>query len=174
MSLQRARDRAKQRRQLTETAIRLATQGRWEDAIAVNRELIVPLARRTHATDSASDLSAAVGRFHELHRQRFGHANPAAPTEVVNVRLRMIGVTDKPVFTERPQRKIDPATGRIGRRPAIFGEPVPTDLYTREQLEPGQDLRDPAVIFQLDATTVIPPGWIGLVDGFENVLLTPG
>ena len=134
-------------------------------------ELIVPLGRRTSGGDSGSDLNAAVARFHDLHRQRFGHANPATPTEIVNVRLRMIGVTDKPVFAERPRRAVDPATGRIGRRPAVFGDSVPTDAYARAQLEPRQELRGPTVIFHLDATTVIPPGWLGTVDGFDNLIL---
>lgn len=136
-------------------------------------ELVVPLARRTAAGNEPSDLAAAVERFHDLHRQRFGHSNPAAPTEIVNVRLRMIGLTEKPAFAEQPRRAVNPTTGRVGRRTAIFGDSVETDLFQRADLLPGQELRGPAIVFQLDATTVIPPGWTGAVDGYLNLILEP-
>jgi len=45
------------------------------------------------------------------------------------------------------------------------------DLYNREALRPGNRLRGPAILFQLDATSVVPPGWQGQVDAAGNVLL---
>ena len=54
-----------------------------------------------------------------------------------------------------------------------FGEqPVPTALYERSRLRPGHHFTGPAVVFQYDTTTVIPPGWQALVDQYGNLLLT--
>jgi N-methylhydantoinase A len=55
--------------------------------------------------------------------------------------------------------------------PAGALEPLPTALFDREALRPGHWLTGPALLFQLDATTVIPPGWQGQVDGFGHLLL---
>jgi N-methylhydantoinase A len=48
---------------------------------------------------------------------------------------------------------------------------VPTALYQRERLEPGNIVVGPAVIFQLDTTTVVPPGWAATVDGRQNLIV---
>ncbi len=45
-------------------------------------------------------------------------------------------------------------------------------LYDRDRLSPGHVLVGPAIVFQLDATTVIPPAWVAAVDGWGNLLLS--
>src|SRR5205085_11917398 len=40
--------------------------------------------------------SDAVARFHETHRERYGHAEAQTTVEIVSVRLRAVGATDKP------------------------------------------------------------------------------
>jgi len=44
-------------------------------------------------------------------------------------------------------------------------------LYERERLDIGAAIVGPAIIEQFDATTVIPPGWNGRVDGYRNLIL---
>jgi N-methylhydantoinase A len=68
---------------------------------------------------------------------------------------------------------------RVGYKPVHFAErdaphaarPVPTALYDRARLEPGNMVVGPAVLFQLDTTTVIPPDWSATVDGWGNLLV---
>ncbi|HWQ14608.1 MAG TPA: hydantoinase/oxoprolinase family protein, partial [Roseiflexaceae bacterium] len=48
---------------------------------------------------------------------------------------------------------------------------APAALYDRDDLRPGDALRGPAIVAQLDATTVIPPGWRAAVDADLNLLL---
>ena len=48
---------------------------------------------------------------------------------------------------------------------------VPTPIYDRALLEPGMTITGPAVIEQLDATTVVGPGWSGAVDQLANLPL---
>ena len=43
--------------------------------------------------------------------------------------------------------------------------------YEREALEPGDWFDGPAVVTQLDATTVIPRGWRARVDGYLNLVV---
>jgi N-methylhydantoinase A/oxoprolinase/acetone carboxylase beta subunit len=61
------------------------------------------------------------------------------------------------------------------RREVWFGEGAPraveTPFFEREGLEAGQTLRGPAVVVQMDCTTVVAPGWRAEVDALGNLVL---
>ncbi len=44
-------------------------------------------------------------------------------------------------------------------------------LYERDKLAVGALIPGPAIVEQFDATTVIPAGWTGRVDGYHNLIL---
>jgi N-methylhydantoinase A len=44
-------------------------------------------------------------------------------------------------------------------------------VYARDRLRPGHVLPGPAIVEQVDSTTVIPPAWLGTVDGYGNLIL---
>jgi len=121
--------------------------------------------------------AALAADFHARHAQRYGHAHPAEPLELVNLRVRAVGATPALAFEPLPAAGADPAAAQLGVEPAWFAsqagalEALPTRLYDREALRPGNALVGPAILFQLDATTVVPPGWQGQGDGFGHLLL---
>jgi N-methylhydantoinase A len=47
-----------------------------------------------------------------------------------------------------------------------------TPIWRREQLAPGARLAGPAIIEQMDATTVIEPGNTVVADKFGNLVVT--
>jgi N-methylhydantoinase A len=49
---------------------------------------------------------------------------------------------------------------------------MPTKFYDRAKLQPGHRFVGPAIVFQYDTTTVIPPEWETAVDVFGNLSLT--
>ena len=51
--------------------------------------------------------------------------------------------------------------------------PERTPIYQRDELHSGNALQGPAIVVQMDTTTVIPPGWNGLVDPLGNLVLEP-
>jgi N-methylhydantoinase A len=139
-------------------------------------ELTIPL------DGGAPEAAKAVGDFHEAHRQRFSYASQDQPVEIVNVRLKAVGRTAKPHFKEEAMGGLDPKAAQIGYKQVYFGgadspgaaRPIPTALYERARLAPGNMVVGPAVVFQLDTTTVIPPGWTATVDGWGNLVLQGG
>ena len=65
-----------------------------------------------------------------------------------------------------------------GARRAHFGlrahdceRSVEARIYERDRLDVGVIITGPAIVEQFDATTVIPSGWSGHVDGYRNLIL---
>jgi N-methylhydantoinase A len=125
------------------------------------------------------DPAALTADFHARHKRRYGHAHPAEPVEVVNVRVRATGPTPPLVFQPLlAANSPDPAAARLEVQPAWFElggdlRAMLTPIYDREALRAGHRLAGPAIVVQLDATTVVPPGWAGEVAGAGHILLRP-
>ncbi len=115
---------------------------------------------------------AAARRFHRAHRRRYGHSDPSQPTEVVTARLKAIGPVEKPVVAPMEEGGRDPSAALVDERPVVFnGKPLPARCYDRSRLLPGNAIAGPGLVFQMDATTVLPPGWTARVDGYGNLVL---
>lgn len=109
--------------------------------------------------------------FHELHLQIYGHNNPQGEVEIVNVRLAGIGRLDKKPH-EMAKEMIDTAPVPRKKKKALFyGAEYDTAFYSREALAPGQQFNGPAIIEELTATTVVPPGYRVSMDAYRNLLV---
>jgi N-methylhydantoinase A len=143
-------------------------------------ELTIPFPGR--GADPSTPAADITQEFHAAHQRRFSYANEGAPVEIVNLRLKAVGATAKPQFSHQPAGKLDPKAAQIGYKQVYFSEadnphaarPVPAAQYERERLAPGNIVIGPAVIYQLDTTTVIPPGWAATVDGWGNLVVEGG
>jgi N-methylhydantoinase A/oxoprolinase/acetone carboxylase beta subunit len=111
-------------------------------------------------------------QFDRRHGRLYGYANPARATEVVAVRVKATGTTDKPGLPfERPGRAVTPRPAAV--RPGRFGgRTVKVAFHLWDQLAPGAKAAGPAVITGGEATIVVAPGFDFRVDGFRNVLCT--
>jgi N-methylhydantoinase A len=120
------------------------------------------------------DLKIMRQRFDTLHEQNSGHKAETEPVELVSLRLISLGVV--------PQAKLAPGkvTGRkveaarTGERKVYFGKehgPLTTQIYNRDLFEPGHKLTGPAIVEQLDTTTVIHPEQEATVDGYRNIIV---
>jgi N-methylhydantoinase A/oxoprolinase/acetone carboxylase beta subunit len=108
--------------------------------------------------------------FHRSHRRLYGYLDPARPTEVVNLRVKASGITDKPMLPRRALRHRQAKPSSI--RPSRFnGRMWRTAFYRWDELAPGAYAHGPAVITGGEATVVVPPTFGFRVDGFGNVLL---
>jgi N-methylhydantoinase A len=121
------------------------------------------------------DLDALRRAFDSEHERIYGVAAPDEPVEIVNVRVRTIVPVELPVQAAAPAGPPAPAGARIGERDAYFeslGGYVSTPVFDRGLLLPGAEVEGPAIVEQLDTTTVVGPGWLGHVDGYGNLVLT--
>lgn len=110
-------------------------------------------------------------RFHQAHLERYGHADKQKAVEIVSIRLRATGITDKPKLQQekafrrykaKPDREAMIWLGDKRRKAAVF---------ERENLLPGAKFTAPAIIVEYGSTTLIPTGWHASVDGWQNLIL---
>ncbi len=114
-------------------------------------------------------------RFDETHKQMFGHTAPEEPVEIVSYRLRGIGRVP-PVHLPKFERQGIPVRDALRqiRKARFNGITLDCPVYQRDLLDVGAAFTGPAIVDQLDATTVIPPGQTARVDDFKNILITRG
>ncbi len=156
-----------------------AELGQAEAAVRLERSADLRYAGQSFEINvpaAALEPAALAEEFHARHARRYGHAHPGEPLEVVTLRVRAVGAMPRPAFERLPQAGPDPATASLGQQPVWFEMPqgltsLPTHLYQRERLQAGHRLAGPAILFQMDATTVIPPGWAGMIDTWGHLLL---
>ncbi len=114
--------------------------------------------------------------FDERHREVYGTSAPDEAVEVINARVRTIVQRSLREQAEAsPGADASAETAQVGTRPVHFesrGGFVETPVYDRAALKPGMGVEGPAIIEQLDSTTVVGPGWSGTVDQLGNLPLT--
>jgi len=110
--------------------------------------------------------------FHSKHRERYGYADRARPTEIVSLRLRAAGITDKPRIgktTSRGRQTPKPVrTAKVSLNSRATAIPV----YARDDLKAGMKFTGPAVVIEYSSTTLIPAGRRVDVDAWLNLIIT--
>lgn len=120
--------------------------------------------------DGADSMAILEEAFHRTHERRYGHATGNA-AEIVNFRLAGVGAVPKPSLPSWSVRG-DMAAARRGERPVYFdGGLVETPIYVRDRLPGGAPFSGPAIVEEMGATTVIPPGWMGTLGPWGELVL---
>jgi N-methylhydantoinase A len=122
---------------------------------------------------TTASLQAARERFDQRHAQIHGHAAKERPVELVSYRLRVRVAVPKyePREAAAPASPQGAAAVKGQRAISLNGATIQATLYERARLRVGAIVAGPAIIEQLDATTVIAPGWSGQIDGRGNLVL---
>ncbi len=118
-------------------------------------------------------LKALVDAFHDAHRRLFTFSMDTE-TELVNLRAIALG---KPLdLPSRPLEKGDgsPAAAKLRDHEMWFdGAFRPGAIYERSKLRAGDRIPGPAIVCEMDSTTVILGDCAGVVDAFGNILINP-
>lgn len=110
--------------------------------------------------------------FHEQHRKRYGFADPLRPIEVVNVRVRMVSPAEPFPQTREALRDGNGSKAMTNSRPVWFnGAFVPTCVYDRDLLVPGDHIAGPAIVTEYSSATILPPGHRLHVDELRNLVI---
>jgi len=120
---------------------------------------------------TAESMEMLKNSFHELHQQIYGHNNPAGDVEVVNFRLAGIGILDKKSKERVKEMAVDSPEPKKTGKAVFYSTEFETVIYNREKLKPGQQFSGPAIVEELTATTVVPPGYQVTMDEYRNILI---
>ena len=119
-------------------------------------------------------LERMLRHFHEEHERAYGFAAPDEPVEFVTLRHTAVGSIAKPKLRELPKRSGDVNAARRAVRQVYFAEAggfVDCPSYDRYQLAAGAVIEGPAIVEEMDSTTVIHPGFLAEVDRYGNLLI---
>lgn len=121
---------------------------------------------------SEADLAGLRTRFDAQHKAMFGHSAPEELVEVVSYRVRGIGLVpavEMPRFA--PTGTPLAAALRERRHVRFDGVTVDCPVYQRELIDVGLTVAGPAILDQLDCTTVLCPGQTARVDEYKNLIV---
>jgi N-methylhydantoinase A len=115
-----------------------------------------------------------IARFHRAHEMRYGYQHQNKKVEIVNVRCRATGMTDKPPAQKfAPPSRTEPLVPAQTVELTFHGRQRKTALYRRDSLRAAAAISGPAIIAEYSATTLIPPDWRARVDNYGQLLLSP-
>ena len=121
------------------------------------------------------DVTALERAFFAEHERVYGYFTEDEPVQVVNVRLTALGEPEPLTLPPLPPApRPGPDDARIGERPVWFDETggfMPTPIYRRERLLAGHRVAGPAIVEQMDSTTVVLPAQTATVDALGNLLI---
>ncbi len=120
-----------------------------------------------------TELARLIAAFHAAHKARYGYDMPDQPIEVVTLRLTVLALRASPPDEAAPADVGTLEAARSAQRSVWFPETgfVRTPVYRRTALPIGATFAGPAIVEQMDATTVVPPAWTVRVDARANLLL---
>jgi len=138
-------------------AIDMMYEGQW-------RSLTVPVGA------PFTSVADAVEAFHRDHEREYAFRRDDAAIDLFRLNLTAIGITQKAELQRHEKTGGAPAASTT-RAVAFdgFDAPVETPIYQHEELSAGSTFSGPAIIEQLDSTTVVPPDVRAEVDEWLNI-----
>ena len=126
------------------------------------------------ATDGAGMIDALRVGFERLHTQMYGYTVPEEPVQITTFRAEAIADVPKAPIRPHPPAT-DPVEAAIATRRDVYlperGGFVDCPVYDRERLGPGHRIAGPAIVEQMDSTTLILDGQTAAVDAFLNLIV---
>ncbi len=112
--------------------------------------------------------------FDEMHTQLFTFALDS-DKELVNLRAVAQGKEANISATQVSRGSKKPLAKSVLGHSKVFveGKDQEATLYDRGQLKAGNHVSGPAIVLEMDSTTLILPGHVGVVDGLGNILINP-
>ena len=138
--------------------------------VGQSHELTLPL---TAEALGPTQLAQLLEQFHRTHDRAYGFSAPGEDVELVSVRLSAIGQIAKPALA--PLAKATGEATAKGQRPVYFAESegfVDCPVFDRYALGAGAVVQGPAIVEEIDSTTVVHPQYQVRVDEVGQMVLT--
>lgn len=112
-------------------------------------------------------------RFHALHEQLYRFRLDVA-CEIVNLRAVALGKGARLSLSAAAIDGPDAAHAQTDEQRTYFDDDfLPTPIYDRAKLKPGNRITGPAIVTEMDSTTVVLPHFTAALDRYANILIRP-
>jgi N-methylhydantoinase A len=126
------------------------------------------------SSDGSSGGLAAVGTTFDTEHTRLFTFALDAEHELVNLRAAVTGRAPNVAAPALPEGGPDASGARHSTaRVHVDGGWAEAGVYDREQLRAGNVVAGPAIVTEMDSTTLVLPGHVGTVDAVGTILITP-
>jgi N-methylhydantoinase A len=136
-----------------------------------NYELAVPL---PDGPVAPATLDLLARGFAEAHQRLYGFVAENEPVQLVTFRLEATGLVSKATLKAHLLEGADARPAIREQRNVWLAESrdfVACPVYARDDLRAGNRFSGPAIIEQMDATTLVLPGMTARVDAWLNLIL---
>ena len=117
-------------------------------------------------------IEGVLDRFNEEHLRLFTF-NMDTPHEIVNLRAVALGEAPALPAAELPKGNGDPSEAKIrDHKLWMDGEERAAVIYDRAKLKQGDKIAGPAIITEMDSTTLVELGCTATVDPVGNIMIT--
>ena len=123
---------------------------------------------------TTASLDALAESFAAAHRRMYGFVAEGEAVQLVTFRIEATGLVRKAQFQPQPDAGPDASGAIAGAREVWLPEAgglVPCPVYDRDLLRAGNRFDGPAVVEQMDATTLVLPGMTAVVEPYMNLIL---
>lgn len=116
----------------------------------------------------------ALAQAFDIEHKRLFTFNLSVPQEIVNIRVVALGKAANVQAERLPQGNGSPVAAKLRDHQVYMdGKLQAAVIYDRSKLRAGDIIPGPAVITEMDSTTLVHSGHTALVDPFGNLLINP-
>jgi N-methylhydantoinase A len=136
-----------------------------------NYELPVALPDGEFGAGTLEDLAYG---FAAAHERMYGFTADDEPIQLVTYRLEASGIVPKAALEAEAEVGADTSAAITGEREVWLPEAdgfARCSVYDRDRLRHGNRFTGPAIVEQMDATTVVLPGMTARIDAYRNLIL---
>ncbi|SEF15096.1 N-methylhydantoinase A [Rhizobiales bacterium GAS191] len=122
----------------------------------------------------AAAIASLRSKFEQAHRQAYGYISEDEPVQITTLRIEAVGFVPKADFRPQPLATTRVATAIKGARQVWLPETggfTECPIYDRERLGSGHHIAGPAILDQMDSTTLVLPGQAATVDPYLNLII---
>ena len=118
-------------------------------------------------------LASLAKQFDDEHTQLFTFALDAEH-EIVTLRAIMRGAETFVEAGHVAEGGADPSAAKVASGTVyVDNRDQEAAIYDRAKLEAGNRIEGPAIVTEMDSTTLVLPGHVGVVDGYGNIIINP-
>jgi N-methylhydantoinase A/oxoprolinase/acetone carboxylase beta subunit len=113
-----------------------------------------------------------IKKFHQTHFRLYAYNHPMQSVEIVNIRVKTVGKTEKIKLDEQPREGLNPGPALMKHQNLLFQDRrFNAPVYIRDRLKYGNRIQGPALVVDIESTTFLPPEYCCRVDAFLNLVI---